>query len=130
MTVEILKAVPQDVREASLSLGATQWETIRKVVLRKAFGGISAAIILGLSRAFGETMAVLMVAGNTARIPSGFLDPAYPLPALVANNYGEMMSIPLYDSAMMLGCLILLGIVLVFHVLGKLVLMRIQKEIQ
>ncbi|HOQ04457.1 MAG TPA: phosphate ABC transporter permease subunit PstC [Anaerohalosphaeraceae bacterium] len=130
MTVEILRAVPQEIREASLSLGATQWQTIKKVVLRKAFGGVLAAIVLGLSRAFGETMAVLMVAGNAVRSPTGFLDAAYPLPALIANNYGEMMSIPLYDSAMMLACLILLGIVLVFNVLAKLVLMRIQKEIQ
>lgn len=130
MTVEILRAVPQEIREASLSLGATQWQTIQKVVLRKAFGGVLAAIVLGLSRAFGETMAVLMVAGNAVRSPAGFLDPAYPLPALIANNYGEMMSIPLYDSAMMLACLILLGVVLVFNILAKLVLIRIQKEIQ
>jgi len=130
MTVEILRAVPQEIREASLSLGATQWQTIQKVVLRKAFGGVLAAIVLGLSRAFGETMAVLMVAGNAVRSPTGVLDPAYPLPALIANNYGEMMSIPLYDSAMMLACLILLGIVLVFNVQAKLVLMRIQQVIQ
>lgn len=130
MTVEILRAVPRDYREASLSLGATQWQTIKKVVLRKSFGGILVAIVLGLSRAFGETMAVLMVAGNVAKAPTGFWDPAYPLPALVANNYGEMMSIPLYDSAMMLACLILLGIVMFFNVVAKLVLLKIQKDIR
>lgn len=75
-------------------------------------------------------MAVLMVAGNVARSPASVWDPAYPLPALIANNYGEMMSIPLYDSAMMLGCLILLGIVLVFNILAKLVLMKAQKALQ
>ncbi len=130
MTVEILRAVPWEYREASLSLGATHWQTTKKVVLRKAFPGILAAVVLGLARAFGETMAVLMVAGNVAHSPASVWDPAYPLPALIANNYGEMMSIPLYDSAMMLGCLILLGIVLVFNILAKLVLMKAQKALQ
>jgi phosphate transport system permease protein len=130
VTMEILRAVPREFREASLSLGATQWQTIKHVVLRKASPGIIAAVALGLSRAFGETMAVLMVAGNVAKTPMTPLDPAYPLPALIANNYGEMMSIPLYDSAMMLACLILMVIVLVFNILAKLVLIRAEKQVQ
>jgi phosphate transport system permease protein len=130
VTMEILRAVPREFREASLSLGATQWQTIKHVVLRKASPGIIAAVVLGLSRAFGETMAVLMVAGNVAKTPTTPLDPAYPLPALIANNYGEMMSIPLYDSAMMLACLILMVIVLVFNILAKLVLIRAEKQVQ
>jgi len=100
------------------------------VVLRKALPGIAAAAALGLSRAFGETMAVLMVAGNVARLPVSVLDAAYPLPALIANNYGEMMSIPMYDSAMMLACLILMGVVLLFNSLAKLVLIRAEKQVQ
>jgi phosphate transport system permease protein len=58
------------------------------------------------------------------------LDPAYPLPALIANNYGEMMSIPMYDSAMMLACLILMLVVLLFNILAKLVLIRAEKQVQ
>ncbi len=130
VTVEILRAVPKEFREASLSLGATQWQTVKHVVLRKARPGIIAAVVLGLSRAFGETMAVMMVVGNVARTPQSLLDPAYPLPALIANNYGEMMSIPLYDSAVMLACLILLGVVLGFNILAKLVLIRAEKQVQ
>jgi phosphate transport system permease protein len=114
----------------SLSLGATHWQTIKHVILRKAAPGIIAAVVLGLSRAFGETMAVLMVAGNVAKTPSSVFDPAYPLPALIANNYGEMMSIPLYDSAMLLSCLILMLIVLLFNILARLVLIQAEKQVQ
>jgi ABC-type phosphate transport system permease subunit len=95
ISVDALRAVPPSYREGSIALGATEWQTVKHVVLRKALPGVIAAVVLGLSRAFGETMAVLMVVGNVARVPTSVLDPAYPLPALVANNYGEMMSIPL-----------------------------------
>jgi phosphate transport system permease protein len=122
---EVMQTVPHELKDASLSLGATKWQTIKNVVLRKSMSGLVAAIILGFSRAFGETMAVLMVAGNVAKIPSSVFDPAYPLPALIANNYGEMMSIPLYDSALMFAALLLLVIVLFFNVLARFVLVRI-----
>ncbi|NLH17451.1 MAG: phosphate ABC transporter permease subunit PstC [Phycisphaerae bacterium] len=130
VTVEILRSVPREFREASLSLGATHWQTIKHVILRKALPGVIAAIVLGLSRAFGETMAVLMVAGNVPKTPGSVFDPAYPLPALIANNYGEMMSIPLYDSAMLLSCLILMIIVLLFNILARLVLIQAEKQVQ
>jgi phosphate transport system permease protein len=120
MAREVLAAVPRGLREASLSLGATRWQTVKKVVLRKAFPGVAAAVMLGFARAMGETIAVLMVVGNVAQIPRSLFDPAYPLPALLANNYGEMMSIPLYDSALMLAALLLLLLVALFHVLGRL----------
>jgi phosphate transport system permease protein len=128
--VEVLGSVPYEIREASLSLGATKWQTIKHVVIRKAMPGIIAAIVLGLSRAFGETMAVLMVAGNVAKAPSSVFDPAYPLPALIANNYGEMLSVPLYDSALLLACLVLLLVVLFFNVIARVVLIRVEKSIQ
>jgi len=122
---EVMQTVPHELKNASLSLGATKWQMIKHVVLRRSLPGIIAAIILGFSRAFGETMAVLMVAGNVAKIPSSVFDPAYPLPALIANNYGEMMSIPLYDSALLFASLLLLLIVIFFNVLARLVLVRI-----
>ena len=121
---EVIQAVPQGLGEASLALGATRWQTIRNVVLRRAWPGIMAAVVLGLSRAFGETMAVLMVVGNVPQVPHSIFDAAYPLTALIANNYGEMMSIPLYDAALLGGALILLLIVLAFNTASRLVLVR------
>jgi len=124
---EVIRAVPQHVREASMALGATKWQTVKHAVMRSAFPGIVAAIILGFGRAFGETMAVLMVVGNVVKVPTSLFDPAYPLPALIANKYGEMMSIPSYDSALMLAALFLLLIVLVFSVAAALLLARIKR---
>jgi phosphate transport system permease protein len=128
VTEEVLRSVPQGMREASLALGATEWETAKLVVLRKALPGVIAAVVLGFSRAFGETLAVLMVVGNVAKVPGSLFDAAYPLPALIANNYGEMMSIPLYDAALMLAALMLLVIVLVFNVSARLTLTRVKQE--
>lgn len=125
ISYEVFRTVPVEMREASLALGATRWETVKYVVLKKAFPGVIAAIILGFSRAFGETMAVLMVVGNVARVPSSVFDPAYPIPALIANNYGEMMSIPLYDSALMFAALLLLLVVVAFNLTAKYVLVKI-----
>jgi phosphate transport system permease protein len=125
---EVIRAVPQGLREASLALGATRWQTIRKVVLRRAWPGVMAAVVLGFSRAFGETMAVLMVVGNVPQVPRSIFDAAYPLTALIANNYGEMMSIPLYDAALLGGALILLLIVLIFSTASRLVIVRLVRN--
>jgi len=122
---EVIRTVPMGLREASWSLGASRWQTIKRVVLRRAFPGVIAAVMLGFSRAFGETMAVLMVVGNVVQIPRSIFDAAYPLTALIANNYGEMMSIPLYDAALLGAALILLLVVLTFNVGSRLVLARI-----
>ena len=127
---EIFSSVPSGMKEASLALGATKWQTVKYVTIRKAMPGIIAAIVLGLSRAFGETMAVLMVAGNVAKVPTSILDPAYPLPALIANNYGEMMSVPLYDSALLLASFILLLVVLFFNIISRIVLIKVQGKTQ
>lgn len=125
---QVLRAVPAEIREASLSLGATRWQTIKHAVVRIAYPGIAAAIILGFSRAIGETMAVLMVVGNVPNIPSSVFDPAYPLTALIANNYGEMMSIPLYDSALLLAALILMLVILFFTIAARLILINIERR--
>jgi phosphate transport system permease protein len=69
-----------------------------------------------------------MVVGNVAKIPKSVFDPAYPLPALIANNYGEMMSVPLYDSALMLAALVLLLVVLVFNLGARFVLMKAERR--
>jgi phosphate transport system permease protein len=75
-------------------------------------------------------MAVLMVAGNVARVPHSVLDPSYPLAALIANNYGEMLSVPMYDSALLLASLILLVVVLLFNVGAQLVLVKVTRSIK
>jgi phosphate transport system permease protein len=124
---ELFRTVPLSIRSASFALGATKWQTVKYVLVRKIYPGLLAAIILGFSRAFGETMAVLMVVGNVAKVPTSVFDPAYPLPALIANNYGEMLSVPLYDSALMFAALILFGIVVVFNISAKLLLIRFQR---
>ncbi len=129
VSFEVLRTVPDGYRQASLAIGATHWETIKYAVLPKARSGLAAAIVLGASRAIGETMAVLMVVGNVAKVPSSIFDPAYPLPALIANNYGEVLSIPLYDAALMTAALILLVTVVVINIITTLILRRITREV-
>jgi len=122
---DVILAVPVEIKEAALSLGTTKWEAVRWAVLRKAKPGIIAAVILGLARAFGETMAVLMVAGcSLGSLPRSIFDAAYPLPALIANTYGEMMSIPLYDAAVMFAALMLMLITAGFNMIGWGLLIR------
>lgn len=122
--IELLRGIPTELAEASLSVGATKWQTIKLVLLKKIFPGIVSAFGLGMSRAFGETIAVLMVVGNVVQIPTGVFQPGYPLPALIANNYGEMLSIPLYDSALMLAALILFVIVVLFNFASRLIIIK------
>lgn len=121
---EVLRSTPAGLKEVSFALGATRWETVKHVVCRYSAAGLTAACILALSRAFGETMAVLMVVGNVPVAPHSVLDPAYPLPALIANNYGEMMSVKLYDSALMTAALVLMIVVLASHIVSRAVVMR------
>lgn len=130
ISVEVLRMVPDPIRECTLALGATKWEMIKYVVLKKAKRGLLAAAVLGFARAFGETMAVLMVVGNVAQLPSSVFDPAYPLPALIANNYGEVMSVPLYDAALMSAALILMLVVAMFSLTAHYTLLRIGETIE
>jgi phosphate transport system permease protein len=126
---EVFSAVPAGMREASLACGATRWEMVKHVTLRAGLAGIAAAIILAFARAFGETMAVLMVVGNVVQIPGSVFDPAYPIPSLIANNYGEMMSIPIYDSALLFAALILFVVLMAFIVLTRIVLDRVRLRV-
>jgi phosphate transport system permease protein len=128
VSMEVLRTIPIQARETALALGATRWEAIKHVVLKSGLHGIFSAIVLGFTRAFGETIAVLMIVGNVPEVPSSVFDPAYPLPALLANNYGEMMSIPLYNSALLFSALILLLVVSAFNLTAHLTLLRIEKR--
>jgi len=86
---DALYAVPRDFKEASYALGATKFETIVKVIMPAALSGISTAVILGMARAIGETMVVLMVAGGAAAIPGSIFDSVRPMPASIAAEMGE-----------------------------------------
>jgi phosphate transport system permease protein len=81
--------VPTELKEASLALGATHWETIWRVIIPASISGISTAVILGMSRAIGETMVVLMVAGGAAMVPTSLFDPVRPMPASIAAEMAE-----------------------------------------
>jgi phosphate transport system permease protein len=88
ISIDALTAVPDLYRDGSLALGATRWQTVRRVVLPAASSGIITAIILGMGRAIGETMAVIMVAGNALQIPTSILDPVRTLTSNIALELG------------------------------------------
>lgn len=127
LMAELFRNVPRQLSETSLALGSTRWQTIKFVVLRKSTAGIIATVVLAISRALGETIAVMMVCGNLPIIPKSLLDACYPLPALIANNYGEMLSVPMYESALMLAALILFVLVLMFNLGARIVLRKVEK---
>lgn len=85
---EAMRSVPSEYREGSLALGATRWETLRRVVIPASVAGILTGIILGMMRAMGETMAVVMLLGNAAVIPGSILDPAYAMTSKILNDIG------------------------------------------
>lgn len=106
---DAMQNCPRSQREASLALGASKWQTIYKVVMPYSISGITSAVVLGIGRAFGETMAVLMVTGNAAVIPLSITDPLRTIPATIAAELGEAPAGgPHYQS------LFLLGVVLFF----------------
>lgn len=89
LSEDAIYSVPVALKEGSLALGATRWETLVRVVLPASISGISTAVILGMSRAIGETMVVLMVAGGAAMIPLSIFDPVRPMPASIAAEMAE-----------------------------------------
>ncbi|HEV2472132.1 MAG TPA: phosphate ABC transporter permease subunit PstC, partial [Chthonomonadales bacterium] len=96
---EVLRAIPRDARAGSYALGATRWETIRNVVLPYARSGMIGAIMLGLGRALGETMAVTMVIGNNPDFHIALFSPGYTMASVIANEFTEA-PLPLYRSAL------------------------------
>jgi phosphate transport system permease protein len=104
---DALRSVPRAMREASLALGANHWQTIYKVVVPYAMSGITAAVVLGIGRAIGETMAVLMVTGNAAIIPHTLLEPLRTIPATIAAELGEAPKGGAhYQALFLLGCIL------------------------
>lgn len=86
---DAMRTTPRAMKEASLALGATHWQTIYKIVIPYSISGITSAAVLGIGRAIGETMAVLMVTGNAAVIPTSFFEPVRTIPATIAAELGE-----------------------------------------
>ncbi|HWR36116.1 MAG TPA: phosphate ABC transporter permease subunit PstC [Clostridia bacterium] len=126
ITREVLVAVPQHQREAALALGATRWEMIRIGVLRNARAGVLGAIILGLGRALGETMAVTMVIGNRPEIAKSLFAPGYTMASVIANEFSEATD-DLYLSALVEIGLALLIVTLIVNGLARLLVWSITR---
>lgn len=124
---EVIQAVPQAQREASLALGATYWETIRGPVLRYARSGILGAIILGLGRAIGETMAVTMVIGNRVGISYSLFSPGYTMPSLLANEFNEATG-KLHLAALVEVALVLVIVTIIINAIARLLIWQVSKE--
>lgn len=106
---DAIRNTPRSMKEASLALGANHWQTIRRVIIPYSMSGISAAAILGIGRAIGETMAVLMVTGNAAVMPHSLLQPVRTIPATIAAELGEAPSGGVHYKALFaLGCILFL----------------------
>ena len=125
---DILTAVPVAQREAALALGATKWETTR-IVLANASSGIAGAVILGLGRAVGETMAVTMIIGNRPQISASLFDPAYTIASVLANEFTEATG-DLYLSALVEMGLILFVVTFIVTALAKLLIMSVSRKTQ
>jgi phosphate transport system permease protein len=126
---EVISAVPNSIREGAYSIGATKWEVIRHWVLSYGRSGIFGAIILGLGRAVGETMAVTMVIGNAIgpnAMPTSFFRPGQTLPSLIANGFIESPT-PIEKSAYVGAALVLLLISIIINVLAYFMVTRVLK---
>jgi phosphate transport system permease protein len=121
---DALSYVPRSFREASFAVGANRWQTLTKVVIPAAGSGISTAIILGMSRAIGETMTVLMVAGGATVIPHSFFEPVRPMTAAIAAEMGEAPVGGDHYHALFAIALILFLITFVFNIIAEIISRR------
>ena len=134
VTRDILRAIPRAQREGSYAMGATQWETIARVVVPYAKSGIVGAVILGLGRALGETMAVTMVIGNQSpQTPSGIswktFDPGYTMSSVLANKFNE--ATPGLNLSALIGiALVLFAVTIVVNIFARLLVFYTAKDIQ
>ncbi|MGQ9845208.1 MAG: phosphate ABC transporter permease subunit PstC [Caldisericia bacterium] len=120
---EVISLVPNEVKEGAISLGATEFETLKTVILPFSFRGIFAGFLLSFGRAFGETMAVTMVIGNANRIPTSIFSPGQTMASLIANEFTEATT-KLYTSSLIQIGLVLFIISMLINVFGRLVIRR------
>ncbi|MEQ8214563.1 MAG: phosphate ABC transporter permease subunit PstC, partial [Smithellaceae bacterium] len=125
---DALYAVPREFKEASYALGATKFETITKVIFPAALSGVSTAVILGMSRAIGETMVVLMVAGGAAAIPESLFDSVRPMPASIAAEMGEAPYRSLHYQALFATGMVLFALTLIFNLVADYVSHRFRQS--
>lgn len=123
---EVMKAVPNVLREGGVALGATRWEVVRMAVLPYARSGLIGAVILGLGRALGETMAVTMVIGNRSEISSSLFAPSYTMASVLANEFTEATG-DLYLSALAEIGLLLFVVTVVLNIIARLLVLRVAR---
>ncbi|MBM4141427.1 MAG: phosphate ABC transporter permease subunit PstC [Nitrospira sp.] len=126
ISIDAIKAVPYSYKEGSLALGATHWQTIRMVILKAARSGIITAIILGMARAIGETMAVIMVAGNALRLPQSPLSPVRTLTSNIALEMGYAAGD--HRAALFATGIVLFVFIMVFNVSANIITKRWRRE--
>lgn len=124
---DAINAVPSSYREASLAMGANKWQTLFKVTIPAAIPGLIAAVMLGLGRALGETMTVLMATGNAAQMPKGFLDAVRTITATIAIEMGEVPYQTTHYFALFAIAVILFAITLIINLLGEYFANRFRK---
>jgi phosphate transport system permease protein len=125
---DALRAVPHEFKEASYALGATKWETISHVSIPAALSGITAAVMLGVGRAIGETMTVLMVAGGALAVPQSPTDPMMPMTAAIASGIGNAVRGGLQYQALFAIGLILFSLTLAVNLIADRVLERQRRK--
>jgi phosphate transport system permease protein len=119
ITEDAISAVPKDLRHASLALGGTKWETITRVIVPAAKSGIYTGVILGISRAIGETMTVLMVAGGARGVPSSLFVPMRPMTACIAGEMGEAVVGSTHYHALFAIGLVLFAFNITFNIIAE-----------
>ncbi|HLD00689.1 MAG TPA: phosphate ABC transporter permease subunit PstC [Candidatus Nanoarchaeia archaeon] len=124
---DVLRSLPKEFREAGLALGATKWQMIRMTLLPAGLSGLSAAVLLGLGRAIGETMVVLMVAGNSRAMPTSFFDPIRPITANIAIEIKEVVKDSLHYQTLFAMGLVLFALTFVINFISDLI---IQKQVR
>jgi phosphate transport system permease protein len=124
---DVLLAIPNAQREASLALGSTQWETIWQVLLPYGISGILGAVILGLGRALGETMAVTMVIGNSIEGSASLLRPGYTMASIIANEFAEAVT-KLHSQALLEVGLALFFMTLILNSIARLLVWQVARK--
>jgi phosphate transport system permease protein len=125
---EVIRLVPDELKEAAYSLGATRFEVIRKVILPHVFSGITAGNLLSLGRAIGETMAVTMVIGNANFIPTSIFAPANTMASVIANEFTEATG-TLYVSALIETGLLLFMVTMIINMVGKQIIKKLSVQV-
>ncbi len=130
LIVESIDALPRELRDATLSLGTTRWEMIKHVLLRAAGPGIFSAILLGFGRVFGATIVPTMLIGSQMQIPVTPFDPGQTLTSTIVNDFGELMSLPLTQSALIFVGLVLMLVVGMFNLVAMVLRRRLKRRWQ